>query len=538
MSTLSAPSIEDVPGNRVSAVDRSKYPDILTSGALEFVAMLERTFGDRIDSLIGERRHRLLRLADGEKLAPLSETRTIRESEWRVASTPADLTRRVVEITGPVERKMMINALNSGADVFMADFEDATSPTWHNLMTGQQNVQGAVRREIAWDDPTTGKSYRLGERLATLVIRPRGLHLPERHLTVDGRRAHGALVDFGLAMFHNAAAQIERGTGPYFYLPKLESHREAALWNDVFVTAQEALGVPHGSIRATVLIETLPAAFEMDEILHALREHAAGLNCGRWDYIFSHIKTRRHDPSAIFPDRSQVTMTQPCMRAYSRLAIDVCHRRGAYAMGGMSAYIPVRDHEANERAFAQVRADKERESSDGHDGTWVAHPALVPVARQAFARHLTGPNQLAVRPTELPQSDDALLELPVGSRTERGLRLNVRVGIQYIEAWLRGIGAVPLYSLMEDAATAEISRAQVWQWQRWGVTLDDGRRVTPELVERVVADEMRVIAEEVGDQRMSRGRFPEAREIFTTLALAPELADFLTLAAYERLDQP
>jgi malate synthase len=433
---------------------------------------------------------------------------------------------------------MMINALNSGADVFMADFEDATSPTWHNLMTGQANVRDATRREIAWDDPTTGKSYRLGATLATLVIRPRGLHLPERHLTVDGRPAHGALVDFGLAMFHNAAAQIERGTGPYFYLPKLESYREAELWNDVFVAAQDALGIPRGTIRATVLIETLPAAFEMDEILFVLREHAAGLNCGRWDYIFSHIKTRRHDAHAIFPDRSQVGMTQPCMRAYSRLAIDTCHRRGAYAMGGMSAYIPVRDHQENERAFGQVRTDKERESGDGHDGTWVAHPALVSVARDAFARHLTGPNQLSVRPSGVPRSTDELLEVPQGERTERGLRLNVRVGIQYIEAWLRGIGAVPLYNLMEDAATAEISRTQVWQWRHWGVALDDGRRVTPELVERVIADEMQVIAEEVGEQRTSRGRFPEARELFTSLALAPELADFLTLAAYERLDHP
>jgi malate synthase len=368
-------------------------------------------------------------------------------------------------------------------------------------------------------------------------VRPRGLHLSEAHVVVNGHAAHASLFDFGLAFFHNAAELIARGSGPYYYLPKLESHREAALWNDVFVAAQNALGIPRGTVRATVLIETLPAAFEMDEILFALREHAAGLNCGRWDYIFSHIKTRRHDPNAIFPDRSQVGMAQPFMRAYTQLAIKTCHRRGAFAMGGMSAYIPTRDPETNEKAFAQVRADKDREAGDGHDGTWVAHPGLVNVAREAFASRLaTGAaNQLSVMREDFKGSAAAMLEQPTGTRTEQGLRHNARVGIQYIEAWLRGVGAVPLYNLMEDAATAEISRSQVWQWLHWNVALEDGRRVTPELVEQTIADEMRVIANEVGDARMEGGRFDEARELFAGLVFAKEIPEFLTTLAYNRI---
>lgn len=522
---------------RILGPMRQRYDEVLTPAALDLVATLERRFGHEIDRLLTARTTRLARLRDGEALDFRPETRRIREGDWHVASVPKDLTRRTVEITGPTDRKMVINALNSGADVFMADFEDATSPTWDNLVQGQINVRDATRREIEYDDPATGKSYRLSERLATLLIRPRGLHLSERHFSVDGKPVHAALFDFGLAFFHNAAELIARGTGPYYYLPKLESHREAALWNDVFVAAQSALGIPRGTVRATVLIETLPAAFEMDEILFALREHAAGLNCGRWDYIFSHIKTRRYDAKATFPDRSQIGMAQPFMRAYTQLAIKTCHTRGAFAMGGMSAYIPTRDPQTNEKAFSQVRADKDREAGDGHDGTWVAHPGLVSIARDAFAARLApgALNQLGVMRPDVIASAASILEQPTGTRTEHGLRHNARVGIQYIEAWLRGIGAVPLYNLMEDAATAEISRSQVWQWLHWGVALEDGRRVTPELVEQTIADEMRVIAQEVGEARVETGRFDEARDLFAGLVFAKEIPEFLTTIAYDRI---
>ncbi|HEX7122473.1 MAG TPA: malate synthase A [Gemmatimonadaceae bacterium] len=509
---------------------------VLTPGALAFVASLERRFGDAIETCLERRRERLARLAGGEPLGFLPATREIRARDWQVAPAPPDLMRRIVEITGPADRKMMINALNSGADVFMVDFEDALSPTWANVVGGQRHVADAVRRRLEYTDPDSGKHYRLGERLATLIVRPRGLHLSERHLLVDGRPAHGALVDFGLFFFHNAAELLERGSGPYVYLPKLESHVEARLWNEIFTTAQASLGIPHGSIRATVLIETLPAVFEMDEILFELREHASGLNCGRWDYIFSHIKTRQHDPRAVFPDRSQVTMAQPCMRAYTQLAIRTCHRRRAWAMGGMSAYIPVRDPAANAAALAQVRADKEREAADGHDGTWVAHPGLIETARAAFAAHTSGPHQLDVSRDDVSVDANDLLAVPEGTRTENGLRLNIRVGIRYLEAWLRGQGAVPLYNMMEDAATAEISRAQVWQWLRWEAALEDGRRVTPQLVQATIDEEMERIASEVGTEAMRSGRFDDARRVFTDLTLDAALADFLTLSAYELLD--
>ena len=509
---------------------------LLTDEAMAFVAGLERDFGPGIDALLAARGERRARLAAGEVLGFLDQTAAIRESAWRVPPAPHDLTRRTVEITGPVDRKMIINALNSGAHVFMADFEDATSPTWHNVMDGQRNVRDAVRRTITFDDAVSGKSYRLGETLATLVIRPRGLHLVERHLLMDARPSHASLVDFGLFVFHNAHALIANGSGPYLYLPKLESHLEARLWNEVFVAAERQLGLPLGTNRVTVLIETLPAAFEMDEILWELREHITGLNCGRWDYIFSSIKVRRHDRTAIYPDRAQVTMTQPAMRAYTQLAIRTCHRRGAHALGGMSAFIPSKDAEANQKAFAQVRADKEREAADGHDGTWVAHPALVPVAREAFAAHMTGANQLDRLREDVIPNAAALLALPVGSRTEAGLRLNIGVGIRYLEAWLRGQGAVPLNNLMEDAATAEISRTQVWQWVTWEATLDDGRVVTAALVQSLIDAEMRTIAVEVGADRMPATRFVEACRLFTSLALASELDEFLTTIAYASLD--
>ena len=511
--------------------------ELLTPGALGFVAELSREFGPQIEAALGARVERRRRIAAGERLDFLAETAAVRAGDWRIAPPPAVLERRQVEITGPVDRKLIVNALNSGADVFMADFEDATAPTWRNLVSGQRNLRDAVRREIDFADERTGRRYELAERTATLLVRPRGLHLPERHLLVDGAPVRGALFDFGVYFFHNARELLRRGAGPFFYLPKLESHHEAALWNAVFERAQDALGVPRGSIRATVLVETLPAAFEMDEILHALRDHSAGLNCGRWDYIFSHIKTRRDDPAAVLPDRSRVTMEQPAMRAYTQLCVRTCHRRGAHAIGGMSAFIPVKaDAAANDAAFEKVRVDKRREAADGHDGTWVAHPALVPVAREVFAAHLGArPNQLDVARDDVRVTAADLLAVPVGPRTEAGLRLNLRAGVQYIEAWLRGSGAVPIYNLMEDAATAEISRAQVWQWLRHGAALDDGTAVTAALVSRLLDEELAVVRQEIGAARYDAGRFAEARALFHRVATETPLIEFLTLPAYELL---
>jgi len=510
---------------------------IITPGALEFVAALTRQFRPAIRAALARRTLRQHALVAGHTLGFLPETSEVRHNRtWSIAAAPSDLRQRKVEITGPVDRKMIINALNSGADVFMADFEDATSPTWDNIVHGQQNVADAVQGTIAYDDPGTGKAYRLGRRLATLVVRPRGLHLIERHLLVDGTPAPACLVDFGLFFYHNARALVAKGSGPYLYLPKLESHLEARLWNDIFIAAQRSLGLPRGTVRATVLIETLPAAFEMEEILYELREHASGLNCGRWDYIFSSIKTRRHDPRAVYPDRAQVTMTQKSMRAYSRLLIEICHRRGAHAIGGMSAFIPVRGNDAaNDHAFAQIRSDKVREATDGHDGTWVAHPALVPLAREVFDAHVPGPHQID---RELPApgvAADDLLEIPTGTRTLAGLRLNVRVGIQYIEAWMRGLGAVPLYNLMEDAATAEISRAQVWQWMHHGAPLDDGSVVTPTLLRTIITDEMHAVRDAIGAERFAAGRFADAIALFESLVTADVMPEFLTSLAYDRL---
>jgi malate synthase len=514
---------------------RPGYESVLTPRALSFVADLARRFVPAIEQALERRAQRRARWRAGERPDFLPETAAIRTAEWTVAPLPQDLQRRTVEITGPVDRKMIINALNSGADVFMADFEDATSPTWDNLVQGQVNLVEAVRGRLEFRDPS-GKVYRLNERLATLMVRPRGLHLPERHLSLDGRTLPAALFDFGLFAFHNAAELVRRGTGPYVYLPKMESHLEARIWNDVFLRAEEALGLGRGTIKATCLIETLPAAFEMDEILYELREHSAGLNCGRWDYIFSFIKTFRDDPAAVLPDRSQVTMEQPFLRAYTTLAVRTCHRRGVHALGGMAAQIPIKsDPAANEAALAKVRADKLREVADGHDGTWVAHPALVPLARSAFETRMTGPHQLDRLREDVRVTAADLLRIPTGTRTEEGLRHNLRVGVQYVEAWLRGVGCVPLYHLMEDAATAEISRAQVWHWVRHGATLEDGRPVTPERVARTLGEEMERIAGEVGAERMARGRFPEALDLFLRWSTAPELEEFLTLPAYETL---
>ncbi len=512
------------------------FETVLTPEALGFVEKLVRTFTGRVDELLAARRERAKGFETAAGWDFLPETASVRAGDWKVAALPKDLLDRRVEITGPVERKMVINALNSGANVFMADFEDANSPTWSNQVSGQINLMDAVRRRIEYADPKSGKQYRLNATTAVLFVRPRGWHLRERHVTVDGRDIPGGLFDLGLFFFHNAKEQLARGTGPYFYLPKMEHHLEARLWNDVFLFAQDALGVPRGSIKATVLIETLPAAFQMDEILYELREHSAGLNCGRWDYIFSFIKKRAADPTSLLPDRGQVTMDRAFLKAYAQLLIRTCHRRGVHAMGGMAAQIPIKDDPAaNEAALARVRADKLREVSDGHDGTWVAHPGLVAVAREIFDAHMPTPNQISRLREDVSVTRDDLLLPHTGTRSEAGLRHNVRVGIQYIEAWLRGNGCVPLYNLMEDAATAEIARAQVWQWVRYGVALDDGQVVTAERLHTVIDEEMARIATEQGAQRMEKGRFTDARKLFEALSTAPTFEEFLTLPAYEML---
>ncbi|MBX3189047.1 MAG: malate synthase A [Labilithrix sp.] len=505
---------------------------ILSTDALAFVADLVRTFRPRVEELLAKRAERQARFDRGERPDFLPETASVRSGDWTCAPVPQLLLDRRVEITGPVDRKMIINALNSGANVFMADFEDSTTPTWPNLVEGQKNLYDAIRRTITFEGG--GKKYALAEKTAILFVRPRGWHLPEKHVKVDGATAPGALFDFGLYFFHNAKELVARGAGPFFYLPKMESHLEARLWNDVFLHAQRALGVPRGTIKATVLIETLPAAFEMDEILSELREHSAGLNCGRWDYIFSFIKKRASDASAILPDRSQVTMDKAFLDAYVQLLIKTCHRRGVHAMGGMAAQIPIKDDPAkNEEALAKVRADKLREVKNGHDGTWVAHPGLVALARETFDAHMKGKNQLDVKRDDVSIDASKLLAPHDGTRTDAGLRHNVRVGIQYIESWLRGVGCVPIYSLMEDAATAEISRAQVWQWIHHRAPLDDGTVIDAKRFAAVVAEEMDRIASEVGRARYSSGKFPEARALFERLSLAPRFEEFLTLPAYD-----
>jgi len=513
----------------------ARYGEILTDGALAFLAELHRAFEARRTELLDARVARQ-RAFDGGALPDfLPETAAIRDGDWTVAPIPADLEDRRVEITGPVDRKMIVNALNSGAKVFMADFEDATSPTWRNLLEGQINLMDRWKGAIDFTDER-GRRYALSDNPAVLLVRPRGWHLPEEHLEVDGKPISGSLFDFGLYLFHNAKRQVAAGTGPYFYLPKLESHHEAALWNDVFVHAQGALGMPTGTIKATVLIETLPAAFEMDEILYALREHIVGLNCGRWDYIFSFIKTLQAKPDYLLPDRSEVVMGKAFLRAYSLLLIRQCHRRGAFAMGGMAAQIPNRrDENANAEALAKVRADKEREANDGHDGTWVAHPDLVPVAMEVFDRVMPGPNQVSRQRDDVEVGQADLLEVHQGERTEAGVRDCMRVGVQYIEAWLRGRGAVPLYNLMEDAATAEISRAQLWQWLRYGARLADGQTVDRALFDRCLSEEMERVRGEIGGESWDAGRFDEAIALFRELSTAEELAPFLTLPAYRLL---
>jgi malate synthase len=505
---------------------------VLDVPALEFVRELERRFRFRRAQLLARRAALKGDLDRGWRPDFLGDTRAVRDSAWTVAPVPAELLDRRVEITGPVDRKMVVNALNSGAQVFMADFEDANSPTWENCVRGQQNLCDAVRRRIDFEDPASGKAYRLEPKTAVLFARPRGWHLDEKHVLVDGRPMSASLFDFGLYFFHNARALLARGTGPYFYLPKLENHLEARLWNEVFELAQDALSLPRGTIKATVLIETVLAAFEMHEILWELREHSAGLNCGRWDYIFSFIKKFRADPACILPDRASVGMDRPFLSAYSRLLIQTCHRRGVHAMGGMAAQIPIKsDPEKSAAALAKVRADKEREVGNGHDGTWVAHPALVSVAREVFERGMSGPNQLHVLRPDVRVGARELLEVPRGEITEGGLRTNLAVGIAYLEAWLRGVGCVPLHHLMEDAATAEISRTQVWQWLHRGARLSDGRALDAALVRRT-------LAEELADLRAGAppaNRLDLAAQIFERLITSDELEDFLTLAAYEHL---
>lgn len=501
--------------------------EVLAPAALEFLASLHRRFEGRRQDLLQLRRERQIRFDAGETPDFLAETAAVRADAWTIGAIPPDLLDRRVEITGPVDRKMVINALNSGARVFMADFEDATSPTWANLISGQLNLMDRWRGSLGHVDEATGKRYALGPSPAVLIVRPRGWHLPERHVRVDGAPMAGSLFDFGLYLFHNAKAAIAQGSGPYFYLPKLESHLEARLWNEVFEFAQNALGLEHGTIKATVLIETVPAAFEMDEILFELKDHVVGLNCGRWDYIFSMIKRLGAHERFLTPDRAAMTMGEAFLGAYSLRLIQSCHRREAFAMGGMAAQIPVKgDAAANAEAFARVRADKEREAAAGHDGTWVAHPDLVPVAMSVFDELMPGPNQLTRLRNDVEVTREMMLRVHTGPRTEAGLRTNIRVGVQYIEAWLRGRGAVPLYNQMEDAATAEISRAQIWQWLRLGASLDDGRTVTAALVDQLIAQEM---------SAFSGGLFSQAEAIFRGLVEAPDFAEFLTLPAYQQL---
>src|SRR5215216_2448790 len=514
---------------------------ILSPEALALVATLHRRFNPRRQELLRAREERQAAIDTGAELEFLSETRPVRNSHWQVAPAPDDLLNRRVEITGPCDRKMVINALNSGAKVCMADLEDASSPTWSNVVDGQRNLFDAVRCTISFQNPD-GREYTLNAETATLLVRPRGWHLDERHVTVDGESVSGSLFDFGLYFFHNARELLKRGSGPYFYLPKLQGHREARLWDDVFSYAEEALGIAPGTVRATVLIETLPAVFEMDEILYELRNHAAGLNAGRWDYIFSTIKRFRTREDFVLPDRSKVNMTVPFMRAYTELLVKTCHRRGAHAIGGMAALIPSRtDEEANERAFAAVQEDKKREAGDGFDGTWVAHPDSVPVAMEPFDEVLgDSATQVDRQRDDVDVSAEQLLGVPAtpGEITEEGLRSNVNVGIQYISSWLRGNGAAGIYGLMEDAATAEIARAQIWQWIAHGEVLDDGRPVTAELVRRLATEELERIRGEVGDDEWfeRQGRPDLSRSLFERVALSgDEFVEFLTLPAYEEL---
>jgi malate synthase len=519
-------------GVEIQAEMKSGFEEILTPEAVAFVAALARSFTERRDVLLMKRAERQAQLDAGELPDFLPQTAHIRSGDWQVAPIPADLQDRRVEITGPTDRKMVINALNSGAKVFMTDFEDSNAPTWDNMIEGQINLRDAIRRTITFTSPE-GKAYKLNDKVAVMMVRPRGWHLDEKHMLVDGKPVPGGLFDFGLYFFTNAKELLAQGSGPYFYLPKMESHLEARLWNDVFELAQDTIGIPPGTIKATVLIETILAAFETEEILYELRDHSAGLNCGRWDYIFSFIKKFRTRPDFVLPDRALVTMTVPMMRNYSLLVIKNCHKRGAHAMGGMAAQIPIKNNpEANDAALAKVRADKLREAQDGHDGTWVAHPGLVPVALEVFDEVMPQPNQIKRQRQDVSVTAADLLRVPEGPITEQGVRLNVKVGIQYVESWLRGNGCVPLYNLMEDAATAEISRTQIWQWLKHQSTLADGRPFTEALYDQWLQQEMAAIRSEIGDKRFDEGQFARASQLFIQMSKADPFVDFLTLPAY------
>jgi malate synthase len=523
------------------AIDISRRPveraeEVLSAKALELLANLHRGFNGRRLQLLALRQRRQAEIDRGKLPDFLPETAHVRAGDWRVAPVPADLADRRVEITGPPERKMVINALNAQVSTFMADFEDACSPTWENLIRGQINLSDAIRRRIDYSDPASGKTYRLNDNTATLIVRPRGWHLPEKHVQVDGQAVSGALFDFALYLANNHEALARNGTGPYFYLPKLESHLEARLWNDVFNAAQEQLGIARGTIKATVLIETILAAFEMDEILFELREHSAGLNCGRWDYIFSFIKKFRNHRDAVLPDRGAVTMDTPFLKSYVDLLIQTCHRRGAHAIGGMAAQIPIRgDSRANEAAMLKVRADKLREVRAGHDGTWIAHPALAPIAAEVFDAVMKGPNQLHVMRDEVSVSAADLLRVPEGAITDAGLRQNIRVGLQYLEAWLGGSGCVPIYHLMEDTATAEICRSQLWQWLQHEARTIDGEVISLARFDQTLTEEIERIHAEVGGARMLAGLFPSAARLFCAMVKSDTFDEFLTLPAYELL---
>ena len=521
---------------RILGAMPNEYYEILTSEALEFVSKLHLQFNERRKELLENRIVRQQQLDEGVFPDFLEETKEIRESDWIVAPTPPDLLDRRVEITGPVSRKMVINALNSGAKVFMADFEDSNSPSWKNNIEGQINLRDAINKSISFENPKNRKQYKLNEEVATLMVRPRGWHLEEKNLLINGEAISGGLLDFGLFFFHNIKTLMEKGSATYFYLPKLENHNEAKLWNDVFVFAQKELGIPNGTIKATVLVETIMAVFELDEILYELKEHSAGLNCGRWDYIFSYIKRFRKHSSFMLPDRDQVGMTTPFMASYSNLVVKTCHNRKVHAMGGMAAQIPIKNDEtANNIAIEKVKQDKLREVKNGHDGTWVAHPGLVKVAMDIFNEHMPNPNQIEVKREDVIADAKALIEIPKGTITEAGVRKNINVGILYIESWLRGNGAAAIYNLMEDAATAEISRTQLWQWIKHKAKLDDGREITYALYQKFLPQELKKIKAYVGEDNYTNGKFNLAIQLFDKLIAEDTLEEFLTLNAYKHI---
>ena len=508
-----------------------KFNEVFTDDLMLLLTKLHKNFNSSRLELLEERKKTQKRFDSGELPSFPSETIHIRNGEWACAEIPKDLLDRRVEITGPVDRKMIINALNSGANTFMADFEDSNSPTWENCIQGQINLSDAINRNIDFVNEQ-GKSYQLNDKIATLIVRPRGLHLSEKNIEIEGENTSGSLVDFGIYFFRNAKTLIEKGTAPYFYLPKLEHYKEARWWNDVFVFAQNCLEIPQGTIKATVLIETITASFQLDEILFELKNHSSGLNCGRWDYIFSYIKKFRNQPQFLVPDRDQVTMTSPFMSAYSKRVIEICHKRNVHAMGGMAAQIPVKNNdEANEIAFDKVKSDKEREVRNGHDGTWVAHPALVSVVKEIFDQYMPDKNQIDKK-FDHKIKESELLEVPAGTITENGVRKNINVGILYIESWLMSVGAAALYNLMEDAATAEISRTQIWQWLQHEVVLDDERTLTRELVLQWEKEELSRIKKYVGEERFAKGKFNLAKELFNELIFCDKFEEFLTLKAY------